>query len=92
MKINILTNQPAQGAFLKDLISNWCLFSGGWGSGKSWAGARKHLVLSLLNKFPSMVIAPTHGDLGRYLIPALFQTAIEWNLPLQNRSEIVQVS
>src|ERR1700678_3894590 len=68
-----------QAAFLGDYIHRYVAFAGGWGSGKSWAGARKLANLHVLNSFDEegsptcvkgLAIAPT------------YQLALDVNVPM----------
>ena len=70
-------NQPAQHAFLWDMLPGETCYQGGLGSGKSWAGARKLLILHSANQCKSMAVAPTYGDLLRFVIPALIDALEE---------------
>ena len=79
-------NQPSQHAFLWDLAAGETLFQGGVGSGKTWAGSRKLLTLMGINQAPSIAVAPTYGDLHRFVIPSLISTLQEWNWPYKDRS------
>jgi hypothetical protein len=80
-------NQRAQHRFLWDLAHGETLYSGGWGSGKSWAGARKLLLLHQRNRCPGLAVAPTYGDLFRFVLPALLQACQEWRWPIEDRSK-----
>lgn len=82
-------NQPAQHSFLWDLAPGETLYSGGWGSGKSWAGARKLLLLHQRNRCPGLAVAPTFGDLHRFVLPALVQACQEWRWPFEDRSAAI---
>ena len=64
-------NQPAQVEFLRHFAPGWYLYEGGYGAGKSWAGARKLIAAHLANACPSAVYAPTYGDLWRICVPEL---------------------
>ena len=61
-------------------------YQGGLGSGKSWAGARKLLILHSANQCKSMAVAPTYGDLLRFVIPALIDALEEWQWPYRDRT------
>lgn len=80
MNIDVRPNQQAQYDFMRDLEPGWTLYQGGLGSGKSWAGARKFLMLHLQNKCPGLMVAPTFGDLGRFMIPALLEALQHYKL------------
>ena len=73
-------NQAAQADFLRYFAPGWYLYEGGYGAGKSWAGARKLLTLHLVNGCPSAVYAPTYGDLWRVCVPEIMRAAEELNL------------
>lgn len=79
-------NQSAQHDFLWDLAAGETLYVGGLGSGKSWAGARKLLLLHQRNQCAGMAVAPTYGDLHRFVIPAIFKALNEWGWPYEDRS------
>ena len=64
-------NQPGQAAFLSDLRPGASAYIGGLGSGKTWAASRKLLYFHALNRCPSLAVAPTFGDLWRFVVPAL---------------------
>lgn len=55
-------------------------------SGKSWAGARKLLLLHSANQCPGLAVAPTYGDLHRFVIPALIAAATDWHWPHKDMS------
>lgn len=74
-------NQVPQADFLRDMRSGWLAYVGGYGSGKSWAGARKLLFLHLWNQCPSAVYAPTYGDLWRVCAPELQRACEEAGCP-----------
>lgn len=82
-------NQAAQEAFLRDVAPGWSLYQGGWGSGKTWAASRKFLYLHGLNQCPGLAVAPTYGDIWRFVVPALIRTLDEWRWPYRVvRSEV----
>jgi hypothetical protein len=74
--------QKGQHDFLCDMAPGWTLYEGGLGSGKTWAAARKLLVMHALNCSPSLVLAPTYGDLWRFVVPELQRAADEWGAPM----------
>lgn len=80
MNVDIFPNQRAQWDFVRDFSSYWCLYTGGVGSGKSYIAARKTVLLTLQNQFPSLAVAPTYSDMGRYMVPELVRTCEEWGL------------
>lgn len=73
------TNQAGQRDFLAD-ASRWSAYFGGWGSGKTWAGARKHLLNHQMNNCPGLAMAPTWGDVWRIVVPALTEAcaSVRW--------------
>lgn len=79
-------NQKAQHDFLWDLAQGESLYVGGVGSGKTWAGSRKLLLLHQRNQCPGLVVAPTYGDLHRFVLPALFSALTEWRWPFRDQS------
>jgi hypothetical protein len=77
-------NQPPQHGFLADLMPGWTLYQGGYGSGKTWAGARKLLALHAINHgSPGAILAPTYGDLWRVCVPAVMEAAAEIGLAIR---------
>ncbi len=78
-------NQAGQDSFLSDISSGWTLFQAGLGSGKSWAAARKLLYLHAVNQCPSLAVAPTWGDLWRFVVPAIVAAAEDWRWPVTIR-------
>jgi hypothetical protein len=96
-------NAGGQAAFCADWEHRYVALEGGWGSGKTWAGARKLLTLHLYNAFdehgqktatPSAVIAPTYGNALDFALPAMLSACedagltIDWN---RSRSNLVLV-
>lgn len=86
MKVPLSGNQTPQHRFLWDLAAGESLYIGGLGSGKSWAGARKLLLLHQRNRCPGLAVAPTYGDLHRFVIPALVAACREWRWPIKDES------
>lgn len=82
-------NQAAQHKFLWDLAGGESLYQGGFGSGKSWAGARKLLLLHQRNRCPGLIIAPTYGDLFRFAVPSILAACTEWRWPVVDKSRDV---
>lgn len=70
-KHHIRGNQPGQQSFLSDLRPGATAYIGGLGSGKTWAAARKFLYFHAFNRCPGLAVAPTYGDLWRFVVPAL---------------------
>jgi hypothetical protein len=70
--------QAGQHDFLCDMAPGWTLYQGGYGSGKTWAAARKFLAMHCMNQSPSMAVAPTYGDLWRFIVPELQRACDEW--------------
>ena len=52
-------NPGGQSLFLNDYSHRFCAYIGGWGSGKSWAGARKLANLHVHNAFNLVTGKPT---------------------------------
>lgn len=77
-KIQIKGNQRAQHEFLADTAPGWVLFEAGLGAGKTWAAARKFLMLHAYNKCPGLIVAPTGGDLFRFAVPEIISACNEW--------------
>lgn len=69
--VRVRGNQAAQVAFMRDRAPGWSLYQGGLGSGKTWGGARKFLWLHAHNACPGLLVAPTYGDLFRFVVPAI---------------------
>lgn len=86
MQITLNGYNKSQDEFLKDWKRGECAYVGGLGSGKSWALIRKLIVLHIYNQCPSMIIAPTYGDLYRIDVPELQSSCLEWNLNFQVNS------
>ena len=66
--------------FMEDWTHKFVALEGGWGVGKSWAGADKLLALHVFNAFnvdgsptwvKSAAIGPTYGNAKEYVIPSL---------------------
>ncbi len=76
-------NQEAQHAFLMDWRTGTTCASGGWASGKTWAGARKFSLMHQYNACPGMMVAPSWSDMGRLMVPAIMKVCEEWRWPLQ---------
>lgn len=74
--------QAGQQDFLCDMAPGWTLYQGGYGSGKTWAAARKFLAMHAMNQAPSMAVAPTYGDLWRFIVPELQRACDEWGIPM----------
>lgn len=84
-----LPNPGAQAAFLEDYDHRYVAYAAGWGSGKTWAGARKLVNLHLFNAFDDrsrptgvkgLVVAPTYQVAATVLIPELSAALAESNL------------
>ena len=86
MAREIAGNQPAQHDFLWDLAPGESLFQAGLGSGKTWAGSRKLLMLHAINKCKGLAVAPTYGDLQRFVVPALIEALEDWKWPYKDRT------
>lgn len=85
-------NQPAQDVYMRDLLPGWCLYQGGLGSGKTYASARKLCYLHALNECPSLAVAPTYGDLWRFVVPAIVDALKAWHWPYDiNRATLPQI-
>ena len=83
VEIALTGNQRAQVDFLADVDAGWSCYSGGWGSGKTWAGARKFLALHLMNECPGLVVAPTYSALWLLCVPEIERVCGEWGLDYQ---------
>lgn len=88
-------NPGGQAAFAVDWSHRYVALEGGWGAGKTWAGARKLLTLHVVNAFdgegratfvPSAVVAPTYGSAKDYVVPELENAADECGLRFEYRA------
>ncbi len=77
---------------MNDYRTRYCAYCGGWGSGKSWAGARKLAALHLHNAFDAsgratyakgLVVASTYGLAMTVNIPQLAEAFDEMRLSHQ---------
>ena len=75
--------------FFNDWTSEFCAFFGGWGSGKTWYGTRKLLLMHLLNGFDdarrktlhhSAIVAPSYQLATTINIPEFMRACAEINL------------
>jgi len=73
-------NYGGQTDFAFDDLHRYVALAGGWGSGKTWIGARKLIRLHAYNAFddagnptfvPSAVVAPTYQNAMDYDVPAI---------------------
>ena len=87
-------NPGGQAAFAADWEHPLVALEGGWGSGKTWVGARKLLTLHLLNAFddgmlptyvPHAVVGPTYRNAIDVDVPELMQACREIGLACQWR-------
>lgn len=92
MKTWAIPNPGAQTDFLSDWQTPSVAFIGGWGSGKTWAGARKLLAGHIANAVDehgkptgvkSLCVAPTYGLAATINVPAIIQAAEEIGLTLE---------
>jgi hypothetical protein len=74
-------NQKGQADFLADRRAGETCYIGGWGSGKTWAAARKFLYFHALNECPGLVVAPTYQALFRFCVPELEAACKELRWP-----------
>ena len=77
---------------MRDRTSKYVALAGGWGSGKTWAGAQKLIDYHLFNAFanvnglvvptyvPSAVVAPIYSNAMDFDVPALCDTLDERGL------------
>mgnify|MGYP001086266894 CR=1 FL=1 len=77
----IIANQEAQSNFINDMQPGWSAYVGGFGSGKTWAAARKFIICHLANDSKSLLVAPTWSDILRYQVPEIEQVCKEWGIP-----------
>jgi hypothetical protein len=82
-------NAGAQAAFLDDYKHPYVAYAAGWGSGKTWAGARKLVGLHLHNAFDErdhptcvkgLIVAPTYQVACTVMVPELSRALTEANL------------
>jgi hypothetical protein len=75
-----VANVGGQGDFCDDWTHRYIALEGGWGSGKTWAGARKLVALHMHNArtrdgdatfVPSAVVAPSYPNAMDFDVPAL---------------------
>ena len=73
-------NDGGQGEFCRDWTHRYVALEGGWGAGKTWAGARKLVALHLFNAWdrkgdptyvPSAVVAPSYPNAMDFDVPAI---------------------
>lgn len=86
----VASNKGGQRDFLLDFEHYICALQGGWGSGKTWAGARKLIGLHAFNAFdaegnltgvPSIVVAPTYANAMDFCVPMLEEALDECDVP-----------
>lgn len=87
-------NPGGQAAFAADWTHRHVALEGGWGSGKTWVGARKLLTLHLHNAFDAAgratyirhaVVAPTYRSAMDVHVPALIEACQDAGLTCQWR-------
>jgi phage terminase large subunit-like protein len=85
-------NQDAQRQYMRDARPGWTLYTGGLGSGKTFASARKFLAIHAINGCPGLVVAPTYGDLLRFVLPGLVSACEACGLEYKlERSQLLQM-
>lgn len=95
-------NEGGQEAFAEDWENQYVALEGGWGSGKTWAGARKLVTLHMWNAFDSegratfvasAAIAPTIASARDYMVPhlsdALDEAGLRWDWRMSAQEFIV---
>lgn len=91
----IRPNRGGQFDFLADVEHLYVALEGGWGAGKSWAGARKLLVNHLCNAsgghVRSAVVAPTYLAAVDFCIPAIIDGAAEIGVGAAWRSTLKEI-
>ena len=70
-EIQLIGNQRAQHDALVDWQPGTILYQAGVGGGKTWAFARKFLMLHAYNGCKGFVTAPTFSDLWRLCVPEM---------------------
>ena len=90
----------AQLAFSRDWKHRFIAAEGGWGSGKTWVGARKLLTLHIINSCnddgeptycPSVILGPTYRNLYDVAIPMLEEACEDGNMSFAVRHEVEAV-
>lgn len=71
-------NTGGQAGFMNDFVHRYCAMCGGWDSGKTWAGTRKHLTLHTYNAFDEFG-QPTFVD--SLIVAQTYQLALSVNIP-----------
>lgn len=82
-------NQKAQHDFLWDLAPGESAYVSGFGGGKTYAGARKLLLLHQRNRCDGLAVAPTYGDLFRFVVPSIIAACQEWRWPWDDKTRDV---
>ncbi len=82
---------PAQAEFVADTTTPNLLLCGGFGSGKSYAGALKAIILALANPGTSGIVAsPTLGLAKRSIVKSLQDALVEHRIKhTYNKSELI---
>jgi hypothetical protein len=90
-------NSAPQQEFIGDVAAKYCAFAGGWGSGKSWAGARKFLSLHCANAVADdgsltgvagLIVSQNYSTASTVNIPQIRQAAEEMGLSVNFVSDI----
>jgi hypothetical protein len=72
---------PGQAAFLDDYAHRYVAYAGGWGAGKSWAGARKLANLHLYNAFEDLERGGGPTYCASLIVSPTYQMAQTINIP-----------
>ena len=88
-------NDGGQRDFAFDWTHRYVALEGGWGSGKTWIGARKLVALHIHNSIgpggvatfvPSAIIAPSYGNAADFAVPAVTDAIKETGLDSEYRA------
>lgn len=90
-------NSDQQRLFMQDFSAKYCAYAGGWGSGKSWAGARKFLLLHCANAVTDsgrltgvagLICCQNYSTASTVNIPQIRQAAEEMGLTVNFIADI----
>lgn len=96
MDLTIVPFEPrpgGQAAFWNDWSSRLLFLEGGWGSGKTWIGARKLLAATIWNAIDhdasgrpkltginSVMVGPTYRSMNDFMFPAFEEACEDWGV------------
>lgn len=90
-------NPGGQEAFWRDTQNRMLFLEGGWGSGKTYVGARKLIDLHVFNAFDSLgrptfvagaIVGPTKTGISDYMLPAIHEACGEVGLSYDYRMQL----